>query len=148
MQKCTILIVENDPLNTTILREMCNSFGLVTCLTTKTTNEALQCLSECDIDLIFLDIDIETEYAGMHLAKILKQKYSIPFVFITDKTDKNTIDMAAKLEPYAYLIKPIDPLIFLAQAKIALYQSATMQLQENNKRNLLGLYQNCVERKQ
>lgn len=145
MNKCNVLIVEDDPLSAQILSELCESIGFVICHTINNSHDAINLIAKCDIDLILLDIDLETENAGIHVAKIAKEKYNIPVVFVTGKTDDNSIHLASQTGAYCYLVKPINQKSFLANAKFALNKAAEMRLREDNRKKLLSLYHNTNE---
>lgn len=140
MENCKVLIVDTDLSSAMVVLEICKSIGLVNCCTAQSSHEVMQCIQRGKIDLILLDITLETEYAGINLAKYLKHKYDIPCIFITGKTDAKTIDIAIQAGPYAYLPKPVDSKIFAANAAIWLYKIAQKRMRDNSNKKLRSLY--------
>lgn len=57
-------------------------------------------------DLCMLDINLGTQKSGFDVAELLREKYQIPFVFLTSYSDTNTIKLAVEYYPEAYLLKP------------------------------------------
>lgn len=144
MKNCRILIVEDDPISATLLCELCKSCGFKACHIANNSYEALHCISKYNVDLILLDIDLEKEHAGIDLAITAKQE-RIPVVFVTGKTDEESIRLATQVDAYAYLVKPINPAEFKANVKITLYKSEQMHLREKDKKKMLSLFNSCIE---
>lgn len=61
-----------------------------------------------DIDFILLDIMIKGKRDGIELAKEINDKFNIPFIFLTSHADKDLVQRAKKVKPYAYLLKPFN----------------------------------------
>lgn len=61
-----------------------------------------------DIDLVFLDINLEQEKNGVDIATLLNDKFKIPFIFLTSYSDPKTIKKASKTLPETYLTKPFN----------------------------------------
>ncbi len=57
-------------------------------------------------DLLLVDINLGSEKDGIDLAGLLKQKYKLPFLFLTANSDKATIAKAKLVKPIAFLVKP------------------------------------------
>lgn len=60
-------------------------------------------------NLCLVDINLESDKNGFDLVKIIKEKYQIPFIFLTSYSDKKTIQEAVDYSPEAYIIKPFKP---------------------------------------
>lgn len=62
-------------------------------------------LNQNNPDLVFLDINLESEKSGIDLAGAC-QKLGIPFIYLTSYSDSKTIGNALKFDPIAYILKP------------------------------------------
>ncbi len=60
------------------------------------------------IDILLMDIMIKGDRDGIELAKEVNEKYQIPFIFLTSHADKDLVERAKKVKPYAYLLKPFN----------------------------------------
>jgi DNA-binding NarL/FixJ family response regulator len=80
-------------------------------------------------DAVLMDINLGAGEDGIDLAGFIKKNYSIPLLFLTSYTDKETISRAKEAEPYAYIVKPFDEKTLLASLEIALSNFA----RRNNK---------------
>ena len=102
-----ILIVEDDLLIAEMLKEMLLELNY--CVTGIAKNFAIataRLQTDKNIDLCFLDINLEDSKTGIDIAKEINEKYKVPFVFLTSYSDSKTISEAAALHPEAYLVKP------------------------------------------
>lgn len=61
-----------------------------------------------EIDLILLDIIIKGGRDGIELARIINEKFNIPFIFLTSNADTYMIERAKSVNPYAYMLKPFN----------------------------------------
>lgn len=102
-----LLIVEDELLIAEMLKEMLQDLGYSIAGIAKNYAQAIALLqSHSDIDLCFLDINLQAEQSGFDVASFINEQSHIPFVFLTSYSDRKTISEAAIYEPEAYLLKP------------------------------------------
>ena len=102
-----ILIVEDELLIAEMLREMLLELGYQVAGVAKDYPSAVPYLAHRnDIDLCFIDINLESGQSGFDLAKTIRENYFVPFVFLTSYSDRKTVTDAAAFGPEAYLVKP------------------------------------------
>ena len=116
-----ILIVddEEDLLTALEIRLELMNFKVVKAATAK---EALERISSEKPDLIILDINLPG-LSGIDICDILKKDPKtahIPVIFLTAYSDQHTEFNARNVGAFAYLTKPLDPVLFQAQLKDAL----------------------------
>lgn len=70
--------------------------------------EALRKTGETIPDLILMDIVLQGDLDGIETAQRIKNRYAIPFVYLTSYYDDGILERAAKTQPYGYLTKPYD----------------------------------------
>ena len=84
----------------------------------KSYEAALQLLGEKkEINLCFIDINLEDHKSGFDVVKAIREKYFLPFIFLTSYSDKKTVEEAALLKPEAYLVKPFSFVELLARVR-------------------------------
>lgn len=101
-----ILIVEDDP---TIAQDIAFNLednGFIIADIVYTSDKAIDALCRLNIDLVLLDIHIKGSNNGIEIAKIINDKYRIPFVYLTSYSDPETVKEASLTYPYGYLVKP------------------------------------------
>ncbi len=105
--KYKILIVDDVPENITIVKNILDVAGYET-TTTTTGIEALELVNEENFDLILLDI-MMPQMSGIEVCQYLKKNpltYSIPVIFLTANSDRDTLIKAYEVGGSDYLKKP------------------------------------------
>ncbi len=104
--RMNILIVEDELLIAEMIKEMLIELSYTVVGIAKNYNQAISHLSEDEIDLAVLDINLSEQKDGIDLATEIQNTYKIPFIYLTSYSDPVTIKKAAKTTPSAYLLKP------------------------------------------
>jgi len=105
-QDLNILVVEDDLVIIHDITKLLRKEGFKNVFTANTPTKAIDRLANRKIDLALLDINLGKEQNGIDIAKIIKEKYTIPFVFLTSYSDKGTLSEALAHNPNGYLVKP------------------------------------------
>ena len=115
--KDTILIVDDTETNIDILLNLLDDrYDVVVALDAQS---ALEVVEENSVDLILLDI-MMPEIDGYELCLILKKQEhtkDIPVLFLTAKTDEESIERAYEVGGVDYITKPFKPRELLARVK-------------------------------
>ena len=73
-------------------------------------------------DIILIDISLQESSDGIELARYIKDKHNLPFIFLTSYSDDEIISLAKLTEPYGYIVKPFDPNSLHATIQMALFK--------------------------
>ncbi|DAB31088.1 MAG TPA: transcriptional regulator [Sulfurimonas sp. UBA12504] len=73
-------------------------------------------------DIVIIDISLQESNDGIELAKLVRKKYNLPFIFLTSYSDDVIISQAKLTEPYGYILKPFDPNSLHATLQMALFK--------------------------
>lgn len=119
--QANILLVDDDPVIRLMFGEGINAdrYRITTLADGKHTLEA------CDkqhFDLAIIDQGLP-DTSGLELAKTLKKKYGIPFIFLTASDDDATIAAASELGALGYMVKPVTPIQMTAEIDATLSRS-------------------------
>ena len=60
------------------------------------------------IDCLIIDVVLEGNFDGVELASIVKNKFKIPVIFLTNLTDKRVLERVKEIQPTAYILKPFE----------------------------------------
>lgn len=124
MKTKTILLVEDNFLNRRLSKKVLTENGYHI-LEAKNTKEALEILKKESIDLAVLDINLgENEQDGITLGQQIKDKLSVPFIYLTAYDNSEIIGKAISTTPYSYLTKPFKNVDLITSVEIAIRQSA------------------------
>lgn len=124
MNQKSILIVEDDFLNRRLAKKILTENGY-SIFEAKNAKEALEILKKETIDVAILDINLgENEQDGIALGQKIKDKYALPFIYLTAYYNADIIDKAIATSPYSYLTKPFKNVDLITSVEIALKQTA------------------------
>lgn len=84
-------------------------------------DEAIAVLETQKPDLILLDVNLNSRKDGIDLAKLINEKYKIPFIFTTSYSDSFTLNRAKDTHPINYLVKPFKKEQLFSTIEMALY---------------------------
>ena len=115
--KATILIVDDTETNIDILLGLLSDYDVAVATDGQS---AIDIVSEDDIDLILLDI-MMPDMDGYDVCKTLKAtNKNIPIIFITAKSDEDSIERAYDVGGNDYITKPFKPRELIARIKTQL----------------------------
>jgi len=123
MKAAHILIVEDEALVAEDIKIHLEDIGYIVSGIIASGEDALSLLEGSIPDLILMDIMLNGKLDGIDVAKVIKEKYQIPVVFLTAYTDKEKLGRAMKTEPYGYLLKPFDERELRTTISVSLYKA-------------------------
>ena len=144
MEKCRILVVEDESLVAMDMVDMITRMGYEALPNAMDYKEAILNIEQQLPDLVLLDINLGGSRNGIDLAEILKDKYNIPFIFITAHADKRTVGQAAATLPGGYLIKPFTANDLFVSIEVALVAFAKRNGESNIKRIMVGVTESII----
>jgi PAS domain S-box-containing protein len=118
-----ILIVEDEPIVALDLQQELEQFGCEVVALAQSANEALLAAEEFKPELALMDLHIVGSLDGIQTARLLRDAYQIPSVFLTAFSDDATIARAVREMPYGYLTKPFQTRELKATIEVALYKA-------------------------
>ena len=119
-----ILIVEDELIIAEDIRTKLISLGYNVTGMAMTADEAEQILESDKPDLVMLDILLKGERDGIDLARLIREHYKIPFIFLTSHADRDTVERARKVMPDGYLIKPFTDKDLFAAIEVAIFRKS------------------------
>ncbi len=108
MDKIKILIVEDEPAMLDFLSHTIKKIGYGVAAVAENGRDAIAAAIDKKPDLILMDILLKGDIDGIETAARIKKSENIPIVFLTAHSSAQYFERARKVEPYGYIIKPID----------------------------------------
>ncbi len=103
-----VLVVEDEILIAETLRQMLLKLDVPEVVLKNDFSSALVELAAGRFDFVLLDVRYESQSKnGMDLARIVREKFEIPFAFVTSFSDKDTVRSMVDLGPVGFLSKPV-----------------------------------------
>jgi len=118
-----LLIVEDEPIVAMDLQQEVEQLGYEVIGLAESADEALLAVEETRPDLAFMDVRIVGSMDGIQTARLLRDAYEIPVIFLTSYSDDETIARAAREMPYGYLTKPFQSRELKATLQVALHKA-------------------------
>ncbi|HEY1902942.1 MAG TPA: response regulator [Terracidiphilus sp.] len=118
-----LLIVEDEPIVALDLQQELEAFGCEVVALAQSADEALMAVEESQPDLALMDLHIAGSLDGIQTARLLRDAYQVPSVFLTAYSDDATIDRAVREMPYGYLTKPFQTRELKATLQVALHKA-------------------------
>ena len=120
MDKDKILIVEDDMITSRIIKKILENKGYYITGIVDTSDKIIESIEKERPDLILMDIVIKGESNGIESARIIRDRYEIPVIYLTSDSSDQTIERAKDTEPFGYLIKPLNEKILLTTIGLAI----------------------------
>lgn len=118
-----VLIVEDEPIVALDLQQELEKFGCEVVALAQSADEALMAVEETQPDLALMDLHIVGSLDGIQTARLLRDAYQIPSIFLTAYSDDTTIERAVRETPYGYLTKPFQTRELKATLQVALHKA-------------------------
>ncbi len=120
-----ILIVEDELIIAEDIRTKLINLGYIVTGMAVTADEAEQLVKNIKPDLVMLDIMLRGERDGIDLARVIREQYKIPFIFLTSYADRETVERARNVMPDGYLIKPFTDKDLFAAIEVAIFRRSS-----------------------
>src|SRR5579863_5805934 len=117
-----ILIVEDERITAEDLRDILTDLGYTVTASVSSGAEAIARAEETTPDLALMDIRIEGDIDGTETARILRERFNIPVIYLTAHADSSTVTRAKDSGPLGYITKPFQEAALQASIEIALHK--------------------------
>ena len=139
MDRKKMMIVEDDVLSAASLAEFLSERDYEVVGTAKDGESALAMASALGPDLVLMDIGLGGSMDGIETARRLKSAGGHAIVFVTARSDFETIDRARAIHPFGILLKPFAPplagaIIAMACERIDLERARAAEVEDKRAR--------------
>jgi len=122
MSNIRIMIIEDEIIVALDIEDRVKSLGYDVAAIHHNSEKALAYLEIHAPDLILCDINIKGNKDGIDIAAYVQNNLTIPLIFVTALSDRETLDRAKKTLPYGYIVKPFSNGDLLSAIEMALYK--------------------------
>ena len=122
MPQPTILIIEDEKIVAEDIKKILNFLGYAVSASVSSAVEAFEEIEKNTPDLILIDIKLRGDIDGVEAAYRIKDRFDIPFVYMTALSDEDTLERAKKTEPYGYIHKPVEEEGLYTTIEMAIYR--------------------------
>lgn len=118
-QKIRALVVEDNVLIGETICETLAKNNIQIAGMVSSGEEAISFVDGNPVDIVLMDIHLEGPMDGISAASSILKKHSLPVIYLTDFTDKATVERAKKTFPSNYLAKPFNEFDLVRAIEIA-----------------------------
>ncbi len=122
-QPSRILIVEDEPVIATALKQRLVALGYEVCGMALAGEEAIELAGRTSPDLVLMDIRLEGDMEGTDAAASIRSSFKVPIVFVTAHADEEILQKAKQSDPFGYLVKPYSRRELRTTIEVALYKA-------------------------
>jgi PAS domain S-box-containing protein len=117
-----ILIVEDERITAEDLEEILKDLGYQVSAVVSSGEQAIREAEKNRPDLVLMDIRIKGEMDGTEVARLLRERFDVPVVYLTAHADRDTLERAKQSRPLGYIVKPFHEAELHASVEMALYK--------------------------
>jgi DNA-binding NtrC family response regulator len=132
-----ILIVEDERITAEDLRETLTDLGYMVTASVSNGVDAIAQAEANTPDLVLMDVRIQGDMDGTETARVLRDRFNIPVIYLTAHADISTVTRAKHAEPLGYITKPFQEAALHASIEVALHKHAE-ELKLRGKQELLA----------
>lgn len=148
-----ILVVEDEVIIGLDLQKKLESLGYVVPNPIQYGEDLLGAVVRENPLLILMDVNLKGELNGLDAGRLVKEQYDIPIIFLTAYADDETFAEAKKLNPHAFIQKPVSFENLRLSIEVALYKTRIdreLLLSEERYRRIFensiaGIFQSTAE---
>jgi len=119
-----ILVVEDERITGEDLRDVLTELGYGVIDVVSSGPEAILLAENETPDLVVMDIRIKGDMDGTEAARVLRNRFNIPVIYLTAHADAETLQRARLAQPLGYLTKPFQEAELHASIEMALFKHA------------------------
>ena len=108
MAKPKILVVEDENIVVMELRARLQNLDYAVVGIASSGEEAIRKTEQTHPDLVLMDIRLKGKMNGIQAAKVIRDRFATPIVYLTAFADDDTLQRAKATEPFGYLLKPFE----------------------------------------
>jgi two-component system, response regulator PdtaR len=108
MKKNKVLIVEDDEIIQQVLEWRLHSLGYSVSGRAATAADALTSVKKRMPDAVLMNVHLKGDIDGIDAARMLKNMYEIPVIFVTSSSENKDLERAKKTHPDGYIVKPFN----------------------------------------
>jgi two-component system cell cycle sensor histidine kinase/response regulator CckA len=137
MPDARIMVVEDEKIIALDLQTRLQNLGYVVSAVVSSGEDAIQKAREIHPDLTLMDIRLHGELDGVEAARIIRERFDVPVIYLTAYADQETVQRAAETGPYGYLLKPFEDREIRSSIEMALHRHGMEQRLRESERWLV-----------
>jgi CheY-like chemotaxis protein len=122
LKKSRILVVEDEAIVAMVIKRRLQDLGYIVSGVASTGKDAITKVEGTFPDLVLMDIRLKGDMDGIEATKTIKDRFSLPVVYLTAHSDDVTFKKAKETDPDGYILKPFTEKDLSTTIEIALHK--------------------------
>lgn len=102
-----ILLVEDEFIIARMIENHLENMGYTSNEIAMSGEQALQAFQDTNFDLLLVDIKLSGELDGIETVKKIREHSSVPVIYLSGNSDRQTFERSKQTHPVDYLLKPL-----------------------------------------
>ncbi|AFY32676.1 diguanylate cyclase domain-containing protein [Calothrix sp. PCC 7507] len=134
-----ILVVEDEKVLSSDIRNSLQNLGYSVSETTDSGENAIKTIAETNPHLVLIDICLAGEINGIHVVDIIQNHFHIPVLYLTEYSEDIRLHKKRLSEPFSYVLKPCAERDLKFAIEMALYKHKITQKVQAEKQRLASI---------
>lgn len=139
MNEAKIMILEDEAIVADDILHCLEQTGYLVPVICSSGEQVISRLEKETADLVLVDVMLAGKMDGIDTARIIRERFKIPVVYLTSFTNQTMLERAKETFPSGYIVKPFKKRELLATVEMALYQSHSIQKSISNVHSGIGM---------
>lgn len=122
MAPAKILIVEDEVVVAMELQGILSAIGYTVAGAVRSGEEAIETVRQTNPDLVLMDVRLVGEMDGIEAARVIRERFNIPVIYVTAHADEETVQRAKRTLPLGFIVKPFTQSDLRAGIEVALFK--------------------------
>ncbi len=154
-EKTRVMIVEDEAIVSMDIQDSLVHLGYEVAATATSGEDAIELAGEHRPDMVLMDIMLMGDMDGIEAAKVIRERFSIPIIYLTAYSSNDMLEKAMITGPYSYLIKPFNKEELNSAIRIGIYKHKMdmaivrahdeLEIAYNELRSLDGIKQRIID---
>lgn len=117
-----VFIVEDERIVAEDIKMSLESRGYTVAGIASSRDQAIEAIRRTSPQLVLMDIVLRGPDDGIETARVVRELFGIPVIYLTSHADEATLHRAKITEPFGYIVKPFEERDLFSALEIALYR--------------------------
>ena len=139
MNEARIMILEDEAIVADDILHCLEQTGYLVPAICSSGEQLISRLEKETADLVLVDVMLAGKMDGIDTARIIRERFKIPVVYLTSFTNQTMLERARETFPSGYIVKPFKKRELLATVEMALYPNRSIQKSISNVHSGIGM---------
>jgi DNA-binding response OmpR family regulator len=122
MRQINIVMIDQDEQSVVKMKQVVKDLRYATITIVECDHDLFDLMQTDHIDIIIVDVALETSCDGLQTAKWVQKGHQIPMIVLIENEDDQTLQYVSKIDFFTYIIKPFSQSEIIRAIKLVAYR--------------------------